>query len=81
LVRQDRQEGKGTLMTSSKHPKTKRPSDKDLKQDPGIGQSKGIRGPSEYESLKRDNTIEGDVANDPTPQGGANPGHRGRTNK
>ncbi|PDT54589.1 MULTISPECIES: hypothetical protein [Sinorhizobium] len=68
-------------MTTSKQPKTQRPSDKDLRRDPGIGQSKGIRGPSDRESLKRDNTIEGDVANDPTPQGGANPGHRGRTNK
>ncbi|WP_164924395.1 hypothetical protein [Sinorhizobium fredii] len=68
-------------MTSSKHPKTQEPSDRDLERDPGIGQSKGIRGPSDYENLKRDNTIEGDVANDPTPQGGADPSHRGRTNK
>jgi hypothetical protein len=50
-------------------------------QDPGIGQSKGIRGPSDYERLKRGNTTEGDVANDTTVQGGANPRQRGRTNK
>lgn len=68
-------------MTASKHPKTRRPNDKDLMQDPGIGQSKGIRGPSDYERLKRDNTIEGDIANDTTEQGGANPRQRGRTNK
>jgi hypothetical protein len=68
-------------MTTSKHPKTRRPSDKDLMQDPGIGQSKGIRGPSDYERLKRGNTTEGDVANDTTVQGGANPRQRGRTNK
>ncbi|WEX76296.1 hypothetical protein PYH37_004592 [Sinorhizobium numidicum] len=68
-------------MTSSKHPKTRRPSDKDLKQDPGIGRSRGIRGPGDYERLKRDNTIEGDVDNDATVQGGANPNQRGRTNK
>ncbi|MBB4185559.1 hypothetical protein [Sinorhizobium terangae] len=68
-------------MTSSKHPKTRHPNDKDLKQDPGIGRSKGIRGPSDYEMLKRGNTIEGDVANDTTTQGGANPRQRGRTNK
>ncbi|MBP2236934.1 hypothetical protein J2Z31_003448 [Sinorhizobium kostiense] len=68
-------------MTTSKHPKTHRPSDKDLKEDPGIGQSKGIRGPSDYERLKRDSTAEGDVANDATVQGGANPAQRGRTNK
>jgi hypothetical protein len=68
-------------MTTSKHPKTRRPSDKDLMQDPGIGQSKGIRGPSDYERLKRGNTTEGDVANDSTVQGGANPRQRGRTNK
>ncbi|ASY63655.1 ABC-type sugar transport systems, ATPase [Sinorhizobium sojae CCBAU 05684] len=68
-------------MITSKHPKTRRPSDKDLKQDPGIGQSKGIKSPSDYERLKRDSTVEGDVANDATAQGGANPAQRGRTNK
>ncbi|MCG5481755.1 hypothetical protein [Sinorhizobium alkalisoli] len=68
-------------MMTSKHPKTRRPSDKDLKQDPGIGQSKGIKGPADYERLKRDSTVEGDVANDATGEGGADPARRGRTNK
>ena len=29
-------------MTSDKHPKTQKPSDKDLVEDPGIGRSPGI---------------------------------------
>lgn len=68
-------------MTSSKHLKTRRPSDKDLKQDPGIGRSKGIRGPSDDEVLKRGNTVEGDVDNDTTSEGGVDPRQRGRTNE
>ncbi|MDX3925708.1 MAG: hypothetical protein QHC90_07850 [Shinella sp.] len=66
---------------TSQHFKTKKPSDKDLKQDPGIGRSRGISQPEEDESLQRDNTVEGDIANDTTPQGGVDPSQRGRTNK
>ncbi|MBM3604774.1 MAG: hypothetical protein FJX25_08460 [Alphaproteobacteria bacterium] len=63
----------------SKHPKTDNPSDKDLEQDPGIGRSKGAtrRDPL----LEGDNTFEGDVSNDTTPQGGVDPDQLGRTNK
>ena len=32
-------------MTSDKHPKTPKPSDKDLVEDPGIGRSPGIATP------------------------------------
>jgi hypothetical protein len=68
-------------MTSAAHFKTRKPSDKDLKQDPGIGRSRGIILPEEDESLQADNTVEGDVANDTTPQGGIDPKQRGRSNK
>ena len=67
---------------SSNHPKTRVPSDADLKGNPGIGESKGttIAG-EDPASIEADNTVEGDVANDPNPQGGVDPGHVGRTNK
>jgi hypothetical protein len=69
---------------SNLHPKTKRPSDKDLRQNPGIGASKGtIKGGDilDEEPLDGDNTFEGDVENDVTPQGGIDPNQTGRTNK
>ena len=68
-------------MTSTKHRKTTKPSDLDLSDDPGIGRSRGIENPPEDEELQGENTVEGDVANDTTPQGGVNPRQRGRTNK
>ncbi|WP_410219325.1 hypothetical protein [Paracoccus sp. (in: a-proteobacteria)] len=66
-------------MSTSKHPKTTNPSDKDLEQDPGIGRSKGAT--RDDPLLEGDNTFEGDVSNDTTPQGGIDPQQRGRTNK
>lgn len=68
-------------MTPAKHAKTAKPSDIDLDNDPGIGRSRGIDEPPEDELLQGDNTVEGDVANDATPQGGIDPQQRGRTNK
>jgi hypothetical protein len=68
-------------MTSTKHRKTVRPSDRDITDDPGIGRSRGIANPPDDEDLKGENTVEGDVANDTTPQGGVDPRQRGRTNK
>lgn len=69
----------------TQHPKTRRPTDKDLRDNPGIGASKGtIRGGDlldEGEELDGDNTFEGDVENDVTPQGGVNPDQTGRTNR
>lgn len=62
----------------SKHPKTDQPSDKDLDQDPGIGRSKGAD--IDDPQIGGDNTFEGDVLNDTTPQGGIDPNQRGRTN-
>lgn len=70
---------------TSRHPKTSWPTDKDLKENPGIGASKGtIKGGEildDDESLDGDNTFEGDVENDVTRQGGINPDQTGRTNK
>ena len=83
-------------MTSSKHAKgdsghrdadrglmsdTPRPPG-DLERDPGIGTSKGVFGRgTEPMVLRAENTEEGDVMNDTTPQGGIDSGQQGRTNK
>ncbi len=66
-------------MSAPKHPKTRKPSDADLKGDPGIGRSKGAD--RDDEPIGGENTFEGDVMNDTTPQGGIDPRQRGRTNK
>ena len=66
-------------MSTSKHPKTHTPSDADLKGNPGIGTSAGTT--IEDDDLDGDNTFDGDVMNDVTPEGGVNPDQRGRTNK
>lgn len=64
---------------SNKHEKSDNPSDADLRNDPGIGRSKGAgrRDPL----IEGENTFEGDVGNDANPQGGVDPDHLGRTNK
>jgi hypothetical protein len=81
-------------MTSSKHPKNPqdrkqglgsdapRPPD-DLDRNPGIGTSKGSfsRTGADPQDLEADNTVEGDVMNDTTPQGGVDPNQQGRTNR
>lgn len=56
--------------------------DKDLRENPGIGQSKGAfaRG-GDLDDAEGDNTVEGDVENDPGPQGQVSPDRRGRTNE
>jgi len=66
-------------MTSSKHPKSRNPSDADLRDNPGIGSSKGASRTDP--ELGGENTFEGDVMNDTTPQGGIDPRQRGRENK
>ena len=59
---------------SGKHPKTSKPSDRDLEENPLIGGSKGttIAGasPDDLDDIQGENTIEGDLENDTTPQGG-----------
>ena len=56
--------------------------DRDLKGNPGIGTSKGTGATGEDPRLiEGESTVEGDVANDTTPEGGIDPNQRGRTNK
>jgi hypothetical protein len=58
----------------SRHVKTKRPSDKDLDENPLIGGSKGASMAGahveEIEDIEGENTIVGDVENDTNPEGG-----------
>ena len=58
----------------TRHPKTRTPSDRDLRVNPMIGGSKGatMAGASseDLEELQGANTIEGDLENDVNPQGG-----------
>lgn len=64
---------------ANKHPKSPHPSDADLRGDPGIGRSKGAG--RKDPGIGGDNTFEGDVLNDTTPQGGIDPKQRGRENE
>jgi hypothetical protein len=66
-------------MSTNKHPKTHRPSDADLRGNPGIGSSKGTA--AEGDQLDGETTFEGDVMNDATPSGGVDPRQTGRTNR
>jgi hypothetical protein len=66
---------------SDRHPKTNKPTDMDLRENPGISTFKGaIRGRKildQDESLEGDNTFEGDVESDVTPRGGVDPDQTG----
>lgn len=68
-------------MTGSRHDKTEKPSDKDLRINPGIGQSKGLNRFTGDDDILGEATEEGDVSNETTPNGGVDPAHRGRVNK
>ena len=68
-------------MTTSQHPQTRNPSDKDLKINPGIGQSKGLNRRIGDDPILGEATEEGDVSNETNRFGGVDPEHRGRTNK
>jgi hypothetical protein len=69
-------------MSTNKHLKTNVPSDADLKGNPGIGLSKGTTMAGEdVETIEADSTVEGDVENETTPQGGVDPNHVGRQNR
>jgi hypothetical protein len=70
------------IMTSSKQPKTRVPTDADLKGNPLIGGAKGTTMAGEDpRSIAADATFEGDVENEATREGGVNLRHVGRTNK
>jgi len=66
-------------MSGSQQPKPKKPSDSDLRGNPGIGSSKGAAGNDEPRD--GESTFEGDVLNDATPNGGIDPRQVGRTNR
>jgi hypothetical protein len=68
-------------MAGTKHEKSKSPFTHDLKQNPGIGQSKGtfMTGISP-EEIEGENTVEGDVDNDTTATDGVPERKRERTN-
>ena len=68
-------------MTSLKHQKSKQPSDKDLKQNPGIGQSAGLQSAEDADRLKADSTFEGDTDNNTNHAGGVDPRDRQRANR
>jgi hypothetical protein len=70
-------------MSGNQHIKTRTPSDKDLREDPGIGASKGAikAGDLADEIEDGDNTFRGDVESDVRPSGGIDPNQVGRTNK
>ena len=73
-------------MSSSKHPKDLSPDvprpPSDLDRNPGIGGSKGaFRTGEDPETIEADNTVEGDVENGTTDQGGVSENEEGRTNK
>lgn len=62
--------------------------DRDLRGNPGIGQSKGAFAMSgsreamdDLEDLESVNTVEGDVENEAGPNGEASEGRLGRTNR
>ena len=74
-------------MSTSKHPNQPEwgegdgPPD-DLERNPGIGQSRGLTtGGGEFEDIAGDSTVEGDTANNTTPQGGIKVDDWGRTSK
>ena len=66
-------------MSTNKQPKPARPSDADLRGNPGIGSSKGTS--KDADPISGDSTFEGDVLNDTTPSGGVDPKQVGRTNR
>ena len=72
-------------MSSSKQPKSDDDLEidlrDDLEDDPGIGRSKGRFAMTDEPPMEGDNTFEGDVMNDATPEGGVDPKQLGRTNK
>jgi hypothetical protein len=71
-------EGKQREQEPKRDPKL----DEDLRQNPGIGQSKGayaMGGDLDY--AEGENTVEGDVENDPDNLGRVPEGKLGRTNR
>lgn len=74
----DRKETNRTKQEARQDPK----QDEDLRTNPGIGQSKGAyaRG-GDLDYAEGDNTVEGDIGNDPDAQGRVKEDRLGRTNR
>ncbi len=66
-------------MSGSKHDKGESPFTDDLERNPGIGQSKAAFATGSRQD-EADNTVEGDVENDPAPTGAVHEDQLGRTN-
>lgn len=69
-------------MTERKQPRQDPKMDQDLEHNPGIGQSKGayaMGGDLDY--AEGENTVEGDIENDPDNLGRVPEGKLGRTNR
>jgi hypothetical protein len=70
--------GKNAHITHNLNPKL----DEDLSENPGIGQSQGAYAMGgDMDDADGENTVEGDVENDPAPTGGLNPERVGHRNK
>ena len=68
-------------MTRTKHQKGESPFTDDLDRNPGIGQSKGSFMTGERpETIKGENTVEGDVENGSTANDGVPEGDREQMN-
>lgn len=70
-------------MSSTKHEKGgDSPFADDLERNPAIGKSKGAFATGEDPmEIEGENTVDGDVQNDPNPDGRVSPDKLGRTNK
>ncbi len=69
-------------MSSTKHEKGDSPFADDLERNPGIGQSKGTTAAgADASEIEGENTVEGDVENDPAPSGKVREDQLGRTNR
>jgi hypothetical protein len=69
-------------VTERKQPRQDPKMDQDLEHNPGIGQSKGayaMGGDLDY--AEGENTVEGDIENDPDNLGRVPEGKLGRTNR
>jgi hypothetical protein len=68
-------------MTSTREPAGGK-QDEDLRQNPGIGQSKGAFAMGgDIEDAEGENTVEGDIENDADSAGRVTAERRGRTNE
>lgn len=69
-------------MTESKQKAQDTNLDRDLRDNPGIGQSKGAYAMGgNLDDAEGDSTVEGDVENEAGPHGQATEGKLGRTNR